>query len=680
MVSSRTTVIAESLSVFISYSRKDTEFVDWLASQLEAKGLRAFVDRRDLPYGEKWQQQLTNYIADCDSVVFVTTAHSAKSKWCQWELTKTAEHSKRLIPIVRDTLAYESLPAQIAEVNLLPFFADKDPSLCLDDLVKAIEQDQDWMREHSRLGSLARAWEENQRNADRLLRGKALTAAERWVSKRPAGAPEPSRSHLAFISASQASAKTRSRKWITGSLVIAAITASLAAIAWNQRGEAIAQRNKAIDRLKEATSLRLMEDVKRYQTSGELFSNTGRVTRRMVLAAHSLMSSASLKTQGVVYAALQSQVSQHWDRTLSRQWHRELGHEITALSVNSEGTGIAIATDDNLIQSLDGKTGSRTGATFSGHTDTVLTVAHSPVGNKLASGSADRTVRVWDPAAPGQVSRVFKGHTDAVHQVAFDPNGRFVVSGSADRTVRLWDTQDSSDSSRALSGHEAAVTAVAFGPDGSWIVSGSEDGTLRLWSLPSATPEILLGVNTRAGTSSGSGPKADELAAPHPNAVRAIAISRNGSTLAVCCQSDKVLIWRIASGKPSGAPKEIRAGPWNEPGPIAISLSQTGDYLAAGTPTSQFMADLRSGETIGRALTQESMFTFAIHLNPDGKTVLAASKPGTVSALPVLEGWKDAICAKDAPGNEVNMTRTEWNDRVSDGLEYIRFCPDDKVR
>jgi WD40 repeat protein len=70
---------------------------------------------------------------------------------------------------------------------------------------------------------------------------------------------------------------------------------------------------------------------------------------------------------------------------------------------------------------------------------------------------------------------VLSGHNDWVQSVAFSPGGHRIVSGSCDQTIRVWDAQTGEMVVGPLEGHSGYVLFVAFSPDGHRIVSGSGD-------------------------------------------------------------------------------------------------------------------------------------------------------------------------------------------------------------
>jgi WD40 repeat protein len=73
------------------------------------------------------------------------------------------------------------------------------------------------------------------------------------------------------------------------------------------------------------------------------------------------------------------------------------------------------------------------------HVNSIFSVAFSPDGQTLASGSLDNTIILWDVATGQPVGEPLTGHTDSVYSVTFSPDGQTLASGSGDNTIFLWD-------------------------------------------------------------------------------------------------------------------------------------------------------------------------------------------------------------------------------------------------
>ncbi len=116
-----------------------------------------------------------------------------------------------------------------------------------------------------------------------------------------------------------------------------------------------------------------------------------------------------------------------------------------------------------------------------GHTGWVCSVAFSPDGQKLASGSSDNTMQVWD-AASGKCLHLLVGHTSWVYSVAFSPDGQQLASGIADNTARIWDTA-SGECLRVLKSNCGAVKSLTYSPVYHQLACGCQDGNVRVWDM-----------------------------------------------------------------------------------------------------------------------------------------------------------------------------------------------------
>ncbi|KAI6148913.1 WD40 repeat-like protein [Pisolithus tinctorius] len=165
--------------------------------------------------------------------------------------------------------------------------------------------------------------------------------------------------------------------------------------------------------------------------------------------------------------------------------------------------------------------------TLKGHADKILSMAFSPDGRRIISGSANRLVCQWDVHSRTQVGSLFTGHLDWVRSVAFSPNGELVASGSYDSTIRLWNARTGVQSGPPLQGHAGTVFSVVSSPNGRGVFSGSADQTICLWDVPTgAKVRALIG---------------------HTDKIQSVAVSRD-CTIASGSYDKTLRLWDARAG------------------------------------------------------------------------------------------------------------------------------------
>jgi len=90
-------------------------------------------------------------------------------------------------------------------------------------------------------------------------------------------------------------------------------------------------------------------------------------------------------------------------------------------------------------------------------------------------------IKLWD-IETGKCIRTFEGHQEEVESVAFSPDGKLILSGSYDDTIRLWDIK-TGRCLRVFVGHQEGVNSVCFSPDGRYALSGSSDNTIKSYGI-----------------------------------------------------------------------------------------------------------------------------------------------------------------------------------------------------
>src|SRR5262249_14962953 len=91
-----------------------------------------------------------------------------------------------------------------------------------------------------------------------------------------------------------------------------------------------------------------------------------------------------------------------------------------------------------------------------------------------------------DPSLPAGFTAALKGHSDTVYTVAFSPDGKYVVTGSFHKTLKVCavPTRQELKTYDGPQGHQQQVLAAVFSPDGRYIASGGSDNTAKIWDTP----------------------------------------------------------------------------------------------------------------------------------------------------------------------------------------------------
>ncbi|MEM7056856.1 MAG: toll/interleukin-1 receptor domain-containing protein [Pseudomonadota bacterium] len=253
---------ADRMQLFISYSRRDSEAAHAMVMALEAEGFAVTIDTRDLPFGEEWQQELRDFIHAADTVIWLVSPDSVGSRWVNWELGEVQRAGKRLFPVVVRETTPEDLPEALGKLHLLPAKGMFQVVDHLPPLVAALHTDRGWVKEYTRLGMIARTWVAGGQGTDRLLRGRALKAAQDWRIRRPSAAPPADPAILDLLAASEHGAKRRQRSLIASLAGVAVLLAGLAVYALVKQQEAVeneqlAERRAARMSVSAAERLRL---------------------------------------------------------------------------------------------------------------------------------------------------------------------------------------------------------------------------------------------------------------------------------------------------------------------------------------------------------------------------------------------------------------------------------------
>jgi hypothetical protein len=234
--------------VFVSYSRRDGEFVSTLVAELESRGKSVWLDTEGIEDGAVFPDAIRTAIEGSDAFVFVITPASAASQFCEQEVEHALALNKRIVPLLREMVADEALPEAIRVRSWIPYTPGGDQEAASKRLVDALDTDVEHARAHTHWLVRALDWDsQGARDRSFLLRGSELSAAEAWLAGVGEGAePAPTTMQREYIFASRAASSRRQRSVVVASLVAVVGALALAGLALISRGQAQAARSRAV--------------------------------------------------------------------------------------------------------------------------------------------------------------------------------------------------------------------------------------------------------------------------------------------------------------------------------------------------------------------------------------------------------------------------------------------------
>lgn len=451
--------------IFVSYSRKDIDFAKRLVEALKKNELDIWIDWKDIPKGEDFEQEIYRGIEAAEAFLFLLSIHSITSKMCNKEIVHAVKNNKRILPIVvcdsdldLDKFLVEEAKEAISKPNWIYCReGEGEFERAIEETQTTIHTDYEWVKFHTQLQLKALEWERNAPETGFLLHGKELQDTNSAFLTNSGKDPSPTDLQRQYLAASQEYEESlrkkadRQRRWTIIGLSLGLIIVTVIGVfAWGQRNSAVAS---------EATTIASER------------TTVAESDKRAIAEGQAVEKSNALATEIL---------------------NVESAQETAEANAGAARTAEAIAKDQVLIAKSENLAALALDRIDTNYTESLLLGVES---HRLLQVNALGQGRHPD-ILPALLQKIPTGlmRTQAappfggVHKISYSPDGNLMVTLSD--TIDLWDTRDplSPESVESWDNSPGSKASdAAFSPDSAMIAVGYQDGHIELWNVNSAS-------------------------------------------------------------------------------------------------------------------------------------------------------------------------------------------------
>jgi len=496
--------------VFVSYWSKDKSIGDAVSVALESHGLSCWIAPRDILPSNDWGGSIIEAIEDARVMVLIFSASANASVQIKREVERAVTKGKPIIPFRIENVAptasleyFISTPQWLDAFTLplerhLEYLAKVvrkivgGPEISISPLVPETEPREKAEAEEARIA------EEKRKVAEAAEAARLAKEKRKAEDREKKEAAERAKLAEEKQKAAEAARSAEEKRKVEEE----------ARVAEEERKAEEAERARLADEKKKAAKAVEAEkaaEVQRKATLGKIAATDPIKKRAAVISKLASAVSTQLIQHPrlfvvsiVVLLCLGGAAA--WYFIAGKQLLTLRGHSkwVSSVAFSPDGNRIVTGSDDATAKVWDAQSGKEL-LTLSGHAGPVYSVAFSPDGTRIVTGNDDKTAKVWN-AQSGKELLTLEGHPDHVYSVAFSPDGTRIV-GSSYKTVKVWDAQSGQElltlKGRGwMAGYYYTTEdfhSVAFSPDGRRIVTvGSYDETAKVWDAKSGKDLLTL--------------------------------------------------------------------------------------------------------------------------------------------------------------------------------------------